>query len=377
LAFTGFALRKAEQKADEFAAAGVTTLIGKDDDKAQLTGGGNGGESSNPMLEDMKPPAPVLLELPVQAKNLFSLDGLNQRFTQLRRDFYLDLGVPLSGISMRLLNNLDSDAYRISIRGVPVAQGKLPNKAEGAAPPIDQASFTGNSSGSEIATVNRGLGREMPDGLQVISNHLAYLLRKHAGEFIGIQELHSLYAKLEQAGYVELVREGTKAVNTTKTVDVIRRLLAEGISIRDLRQVLETLIEFGEIEKDTSMLAERVRNSLKRQISYSFTHGTGILPVYMFAPETEKLLQNNLRQTPAGVFFALPPDVTQNFANILRNLEEEHQNDEVRPVILTGMDLRRHVRRHIESAFSGLPVLAVQELTSNISLNPVGEIRLT
>jgi type III secretion protein V len=97
----------------------------------------------------------------------------------------------------------------------------------------------------------------------------------------------------------------------------------------------------------------------------------------MLAPETEKLLQGNLRQTPAGVFFALPPDVTQRFANILRDLETEHDKDTVRPVILTGVDLRRHIRRHIEANFSSLPVLSIQDLTTNISLNPVGEIRLT
>lgn len=373
LGFTGLALRKAQHRM-EFAEAEVTSMIGQEDGKAQLA-----GPDGNAALEDMQPLSPVLVELPVQARNQFSPEQINQRFMQLRREFYLDLGVPIPGISLRFSNQLENDAYQISIRGVPVAQGKL-RAVDGGSKPAED-----NATGADTTVAGSGMVphspstklREAPDNITVISNHLAYLLRKHASEFVGIQEVHTLYGKLEQAGYLELVREVQRAATTTKTVDVFRRLLSEGVSIRDLRQILESLVEFGEAEKDTSMLTERVRMGLKRQISYAFTNGTGVLPVYMFAPETEKLLQNNLRQTPNGVFFALPPDVVQNLERTLRELEGQHTGDSVRPVVLTGMELRRHVRRHLEAAFSGLPVLSVQELSSNISLNPVGEIRLT
>jgi type III secretion protein V len=370
LGFTGMALRKVQNRM-EFAAAEVTTVIGQEEtgDAAQLA-----NSNSKQALEDMRPLSPVLVELPAQAKTLFSPDLLNQGFIQLRRNFYLDLGIPIPGISLRLSTPLDADTYRISIRGIPVAQGKLNMPRSGQLPA--EIAPPANTTSAELVAGTPTANRDVPDNIQAINNHLAYLLRKHASEFIGIQEVHTLYSKLEQAGYLELVREAQRAVNTTKTVDVLRRLLTEGISIRDLRQVLETLVEYGEAEKDTGMLAERVRISLKRQISYAFTNGTGVLPVYMFAPETEKLLQSNLRQTPAGVFFALSPEVTQQFANTLRELEAQHSGDSVRPVILTGMELRRHVRRHIENNFSGLPVLSIPELTSNISLNPVGEIRL-
>jgi type III secretion protein V len=363
LGITGFALRKVQNRL-EYSADEVTTVIGQEHGSkpAQLA-----SADAKQTLEDMHPLSPVLVELPTQAKTLFSIEALNQEFTRLRREFYLDLGVPIPGISLRLTAPLPTDTYRISIRDVPVAHSKL--KTDTPAP--GTLPSPANTNSTELAPAGES------DNIHTISQHLAYLLRKHASEFIGIQEVHTLYSKLEQAGYLELVREAQRAVSTTKAVDVLRRLLSEGISIRDLRQILETLVEYGETEKDLGMLAERVRSSLKRQISYAFSNGTGVLPVYMLAPETEKLLQGNLRQTPAGVFFALPPDVTQRFANILRDLETEHDKDTVRPVILTGVDLRRHIRRHIEANFSSLPVLSIQDLTTNISLNPVGEIRLT
>ncbi|MBO0614417.1 type III secretion system export apparatus subunit SctV [Thiothrix fructosivorans] len=368
LGITGMALRKVQNQM-EFSDAEITTVIGQHD-AAQL---GSGGGDIKAALEDMQPLSPALVELPMQAKTLFSLDALNLDFMRIRKEFYQDMGVPLPGISLKLSAQLSNDNYQVSIRGVPVAQGHLQAAspisvgAEALKLPVDKA-------GNEMVT---GGTRPATDNIQAISLHLAYILRKHAAEFIGIQEIHTLYSKLEQSSYAELVREVQRAVTTPKTVDVFRRLLNEGVSIRDLRQILGTLVEFGESEKDTSMLAERVRISLKRQLSYTATNGTGILPVYMFAPETEKLLQNSLRQTPNGVFFALAPDATERFANTLRELENEHSKNKVRPVILTNLELRRHIRRHLENSYPDLPVISVQELTSSVSLSPIGEIRLT
>lgn len=369
LGITGMALRKVQHQM-AFSEEEITTVIGQQEaGNAPQLGGGD----IKAALEDMQPLSPALVELPAQAKTLFSMDTLNLEFVRIRREFYQDMGVPLPGISVRLSARLNNDNYQISIRGIPVAQGHLQSSATNSTS-LESSKPAADKSGNDLITSST---RTAPDNIQAISLHLAYILRKHAAEFIGIQEIHTLYNKLEQSSYAELVREVQRAVTTPKTVDVFRRLLNEGVSIRDLRQILGTLVEFGEAEKDTSMLAERVRIGLKRQLSYTVTNGTGILPVYMFAPETEKLLQNSLRQTPNGVFFALAPDATERFANTLRELENEHAKDKVRPVILTNLELRRHIRRHLENSYPELPVVSVQELTSSVSLNPVGEIRLT
>lgn len=364
LAIVGTTLHKVQSRM-EFAEAEVTTLIGQHDTAQGASA--LPSSDSKAVLEDMTPLAPALVELPSSAKTLFSLETLNQDFLKVRRNFYQDMGVPLPGISLRLSNQLDDDTYQISIRGLPVAQGKLkPNTAALAHP----------QSASSTAELVANANREPPDNIQLINLHLAYALRRHAAEFIGIQEVYTLYNKLEQAGYLELVRETQRAAQTPKVVDVFRRLLSEGVSIRDLRQILGTIIEYADQEKDTMMLTERVRISLKRQLTYTYTNGTGILPVYLFAPETEKLLQNSLRQTPNGTFFAIDPTVAENFNTILRNLEEQHSNASVRPVILTNTELRRHLRRHLENPFPNVPVVSVQELTTSVSLKPVGEIRL-
>lgn len=370
IGFTGFVLRKVQSRM-EFAEEDVTAVIGQQEagslEKTATT-------DAQMALEDMQPLSPVLLELPVTANTLFSLEALNQEFMQIRRDFYLDMGVPLPGISMRRTPQMDNNNYSISIRGIPVTQGQLSATNEASAPaqlPAD--SDTAEPASNELARTNTAAPR---DNVRNISQHLAYILRKHASEFIGIQEVHTLYSKLEQAGYIELVREAQRAVTTPKVVDIMQRLLDEGISIRDLRQILGTMVEHSEIEKDSTILTERVRMSLKRQITYAFTNGTGMLPVYMLAPDTEKQLQNSLRQTPNGTFFALSPELAQNFTQLLKELEEKNANSKVRPVILSNFELRRHIRQHVMSSIGELPVISVQELTPNVSLQPVGEIRL-
>lgn len=129
------------------------------------------------------------------------------------------------------------------------------------------------------------------------------------------------------------------------------------------------------------MLSERVRIALKRQIAYSFTRGTGQLPVYMIDPESERMLQGSIRQTQAGIFLALSPDAAQTLMNTVRYLEEQYNQratpDSIRPVVLTGMDLRRHLRTHLAAQFPDLPVLSIQELPPTISVQPAGELRLT
>jgi type III secretion protein V len=292
----------------------------------------------------------------------------------VREDFYKDLGVTLEGISISLSKQIEDDTYRISVHGIPVGQGQL-----GIKKPLLAQTETNTSNQNALPQVlSRGLDKLNPS--QILTRHVAYILRRQAPEFIGVQEIHALMGKLEAAGYATLVQEAQRAVNKTRMVDILKRLLGEGISIRDMRQILGTLVEFGETEKDNGVLTERVRVGMKRQLSYTYTNGTGRLPVYLFDPESEKLAQSSVRQTPAGVHLALTPDVNRNLVNNLHRIEESNRqliSEGPRPVILTSLDLRRHLRTHLAAEFPDLPIMSLPELTSNVSVQPVGEIRLT
>lgn len=370
LGLTGFLLKKVQNRF-EFGAAEEVTVIGNQ--RAELLAGG-GSSAEMEALDVMQPLAPVLVELPEAARESISLPELNTNFVSVREDFYKDLGVTLDGISISLSKQIEDDTYRISVHGIPVGQGQL-----GIKKPLLAQTETNTSNQNALPQVlSRGLDKLNPS--QILTRHVAYILRRQAPEFIGVQEIHALMGKLEAAGYATLVQEAQRAVNKTRMVDILKRLLGEGISIRDMRQILGTLVEFGETEKDNGVLTERVRIGMKRQLSYTYTNGTGRLPVYLFDPESEKLAQSSVRQTPAGVHLALTPDVNRNLVNNLHRVEESNRqliSEGPRPVILTSLDLRRHLRTHLAAEFPDLPIMSLPELTSNVSVQPVGEIRLT
>lgn len=377
IGLTGFLLRKKATQ-QNFAEDDTVTVIGQTDGALPAGAAGAAALTSNASKEeDVEPLAPVLVELPENARQSLVMEELNQEFTDARRTFYKDLGVPLSGISLRLSDMITDDNYQISVRGIPVAEGQL-----GINTPVLTSSndALNNDSTLPVNTKDATSSQQQLVPVEILKRHTNFILRRHAAEFIGIQETHALLGKLESAGYATLVQEAQRTTPNIKIVDVFRRLLNEGISIRDLRQILETLVEHGESEKDIGMLTERVRISMRRQISYTFTNGTGKLPVYMLDPDSEKLLNGSVRQTPAGVSLAIQPDVAKRLSDTLNALEEKTRQDTAlmaRPVILTSLELRRHLRTHLSTEFPGIPILSLPELIPTVSVQPVGELRLT
>ena len=370
LGLTGFLLKRVQNRY-EFGEDDEVQVIGNQR-TADLLAGGGGTEFD--ASEGMQPIAAVLVELPESARANMPLPELNTSFAAIREDFYKDLGVGLDGISISISKLIEDDNYRISVHGIPVGQGQLGIKQPLLAQP--DPSLVGQNSLPQV--LSRGLDKLNPT--QILTRHVSYILRKQAPEFIGVQEVHALMGKLEAAGYATLVQEAQRSVNKTRMVDILRRLLGEGISIRDMRQILGTLVEFGEAEKDNGVLTERVRIGMRRQLSYTYTNGTGRLPVYLFDPESEKLAQSSIRQTPAGVHLALNPDANRNLSNNLRRLEESNRqliSEGPRPVILTSFELRRHLRTHLAAEFPDIPIMSLPELTPNVAVQPVGEVRLT
>ncbi|MEZ5536509.1 MAG: type III secretion system export apparatus subunit SctV [Thiolinea sp.] len=373
LGLTGFLLRRNRTRLD-FADAEEITVIGHGD--SAISSGGNAGLLENKPEENVQPLASVLVALPEANRSALSLPDINRNFTGVRQKLLKDLGVLIDGISISLAAQQAEDSYQISIHGIPVGQGKLGISQ----PLLDQQVDTSTNGQTGLPpSLIRGSDAQTLTPTEILTRHVSFLLHRHADEFIGIQEVHSLLSKLEIAGYATLVQEAQRAVPNTRIVGILKRLLNEGVSIRDMRQILGTLVEYGEAEKDNAVLTERIRISMKRQLSYTMTNGTGRLPVYMLDPESEKLVQGSVRQSPNGVHLALAPETMQLFAQTLRSLEEQHAHPpkgEPRPVILTSLDLRRHLRTHLAIEFPQLPVLSLPELTPNVSVQPVGEIRL-
>ena len=136
---------------------------------------------------------------------------------------------------------------------------------------------------------------------QVLTYHLSFILKRYAGDFVGIQETRFLLENME-GGFGEIVREVQRVLPVQKIAEVFQRLVQEEISIRNLRTILQALIDWGQKEKEPVLLTEYYRSSLKRYISYKFSGGQNILAIYLLDPDIEETMRKAIRQTSAGSF---------------------------------------------------------------------------
>jgi type III secretion protein V len=201
-------------------------------------------------------------------------------------------------------------------------------------------------------------------------------MQRHAHEFIGIQEAQA-YLDFAARGLPKLVEEVVpKTIGIHQFTEVLQRLVQEGISMRDIKTILDALSEWGRIEKDPVILTEYIRASLKRYLAFRYTGGKDVLFAYLLDAEIEDVIRGAIRRTSTGSFLSLDPslahDILAAFRQELSNLSPSAQ----KPVAITDMELRRFVRKMVELEFPQLAVLSYQELTPELNVQPVARISM-
>jgi type III secretion protein V len=210
---------------------------------------------------------------------------------------------------------------------------------------------------------------------QVLSYHIAFVLKKYAAEFLGIQETRLVLTEVE-AQFPELAKEVQRVLPIHKIAEILQRLVSEEISIRNVRAVMEALIEWGQKEKDSVLLTEYVRVALKRHVSHKYSSGQNILAAYLLAPSVEDMVRGAIRQTSGGSYLALDPGASRKLLERIKATVGDLALRMPRPVLLTSMDIRRYMRKMIEQELYELAVVSYQELTSEINIQPLAKIEL-
>ncbi|WP_179092880.1 FHIPEP family type III secretion protein, partial [Burkholderia pseudomallei] len=156
--------------------------------------------------------------------------------------------------------------------------------------------------------------------------------------------------------------------------DVLRRLLEEQISIRNVRTIMESLVAWGAKEKDMLMLTEYVRGDLSRFLAHRAAQGERVLSAVLFDLQAEQHIRQAIKQTPTGNFLALPPDDASRLVDRIQSLVGANARTDI--ALVTSMDIRRYVRRMIERRIDWLAVYSYQELGEHVELRPVGRVSL-
>ncbi len=348
---------------------------------------------------DFKIAPPLLLQIGSDLGQVCSDSELRGRLSSLRENVFADLGVPLPEILLASTSTIPNRAYRLMLFGVPIAEGFIPadyaldpalsaNNSRSTllrlAAPVDVnvqgISQEGNipttlGTWVPVAVVAANPERKSLLGVHILLHHLQLTLKRYASQFLGIQEVNQILGRASQQ-YPDLVKESLRILPLQRISDVMKRLVEEDISIRNVRDILESLAEWGSREKDIVTLTEYVRLGLRRYLSDKYSGSDRFMPVVLLHPELEDQFRNALQMTNTGTVLALEPQIARRVIGMLRTALEQTATHGNRLTLLTAMDIRRYVRKLIETEFPSLPVLSYGEIETDIRVEPAAHINI-
>jgi flagellar biosynthesis protein FlhA len=313
--------------------------------------------------------------------------GLLQRVGVVRRQIAADLGLVIPAVRIHDDPLLDSHEYEVRVRGATVAKGRVVpghrlaiNPGEGAPTiggiPTVEPAF--NLPAVWIDESLRGeaeaLGYTVVDGESVIVTHLTETIRRNVHELLTRQETRKLLDALKEQNAAAVEDVVPDRLGVGEVQRVLQHLLREGISIRDLGVILETIGDRAAMTRDPAILAEFARQALGRAITSRFLADGDLLRVISLDPTLEEAVAESLTQTPDGEQIALDPARAQSLVHSLAGQVERATAMGVRPVLICSSRVRRHLRRLIEQAFPQLPVVAYNEIAANIRVETTGVV---
>jgi flagellar biosynthesis protein FlhA len=314
---------------------------------------------------------------------------LLDRVVMIRRQLALELGMIVPIIRLRDNIQLSPSQYVIKIKGVEVSSGELmmdhfmamnPGTAEEEIDGIPTAEPAFGLPAIWITESQRDraemLGYTVVDPPSIIATHMTEVIKKHAHELLGRQDVQTLLDNVKNS-YPAIVEELVpKQLSLGEVQKVLANLLREGVSIRDMVTILETLADYAPVTRDTDMLTEYVRQALGRAISRAF-----ITPensdVITIDPQLEQMIMDSVQKTEVGSYLTIEPSVINKIINNLVKHVEKIVQLGKQPVVLASPVVRLYFKRLTEQSIPGLVVLSYNELDPGMEINSVGMVSVS
>jgi flagellar biosynthesis protein FlhA len=218
-------------------------------------------------------------------------------------------------------------------------------------------------------------GYTVVDSPSIIATHLTEIIKKHAWEMLGRQEMRKILDELKR-DFPAVVEEVNKVLSLGEVQKVLQSLLAENVSIRNVVPILETLADYAPISKETTFLAEKARQTLGRQICLQFADDERRLHVLTIHPSMEGEIIESRTETASGLTAALEPALYRRWINAVVNAVHSVQQQGFMPIILCSEAARALVRATLLRELPEVTVLSVPEIPADIGIEPLGEIVL-
>ncbi len=308
---------------------------------------------------------------------------LMARIKGVRRKLTQDVGFLIPSVHIRDNLELAPTTYRVLIHGVPVASAEIHPDRELALDPgsamgqLDGIPGKDPAFGLDATWIQphqrahaESLGYTVVDPATVVATHLSHLIREHAPELLGHEEVQQLLATLAKSA-PKLVEDLTpKALPISVVARVLQNLLIERIPIRQLRKIAEALVENAALSQDPTVLTVAVRNALGRFIVQEIAGMSPELPVFTLNPQLERVLQESTQGNGAALEPGLAERLHQSLAECVG--KQEARNEPA--VVLVPGPVRAALARMVRHSVPSLSVLAYSEVPEDKRLKLVGTI---
>ena len=312
---------------------------------------------------------------------------LLDRVVMIRRQIALELGTVVPIIRLRDNIQLNPNQYIIKIKGIQVSEGEIlfdhymamnPGYVEEEITGIPTFEPSFHLPAIWITEGQReraeSLGYTVVDPPSIIATHLTEIIRQHIAELLTRQDVQNLINNVKENNPSLVDELVPKLLGLGEIQKVLQNLLREGISIRDLLTILETLADYAPTTRDTDILTEYVRQSLKRAISTKYFPSHETTSVLTLDPKIEQEVMGSVKQTETGAFLNLDPARSKAILNAVGEEIKKLENMGKTPIIMTSPIVRMYFKRLTEDYYPDLVVVSYNEVESNVELQSVGMV---
>jgi flagellar biosynthesis protein FlhA len=311
-----------------------------------------------------------------------------ERLVMFRKQFAQDMGMVIPAVRLRDDAGLSPNHYVIKLRGEEVSRGEILVDYYLA---LDPGNLTGEIDGIDTIEPAYGIpskwitpdkkdlaeiyGYTVIDPLSVIVTHLSETIKKHAYEILSRQDVNQLLENLKKNGSVIVEDVIPNMISFSSFQKVLANLLREGVPIRDMELIIETIANHVSSLRDLEVLSEYIRQALKRTITRKWSEG-GQIRVIVLDAEVEKVIINALKTNEQGTSLNLSPDLMQQIMmNLMEQIKRVKEAVSV-PIVLTSPVVRIYFSKMVEQFSQKAVVLSYNELDVGVQIQSIGTITL-
>lgn len=312
---------------------------------------------------------------------------LLDRVVMIRRQIALELGTVVPIIRLRDNIQLNPNQYIIKIKGIQVTEGEIlfdhymamnPGYVEEEITGIPTFEPSFHLPAIWITESQReraeSFGYTVVDAPSIIATHLTEVIRNHIAELLTRQDTQNLVNNLKESNPVLVDELIPKLLGLGDVQKVLQNLLSEGISIRDLLTIFETLADHATGTRDTDVLTEYVRQALKRAISNKYFPANEVTSVVTLDPKIEQEIMSSVKQTEQGAYLTLDPEKTRAIMDSVQTEIAKLENIGKSAIIITSPIVRMYFKKLTEDYFRDLIVISYNEVETNVELQSVGMV---